>query len=70
MIFVKRKDNENPSSLVYRFSKKVQQSGLIKEAKKRRFHKRKVNDTKRHLAAIFRSEKKKERERLRKLGLL
>lgn len=69
-MFVQKKDGETTGSLLYRFSKKVQQSGILKEAKKRRFYKRSINDTKRKLSAIHRENQKKERERLKKLGLV
>lgn len=37
MIEVKRKDNESVGSLLRRFSKKVQQSGLLIQARNSRF---------------------------------
>ncbi|MBI4991741.1 MAG: 30S ribosomal protein S21 [Candidatus Harrisonbacteria bacterium] len=67
---VRKKDGENISSLLYRFSKKIQQSGILKEAKKRRFYKRSQNRNKLRLAAKYRAEKVKETERAKKLGLL
>lgn len=67
---IRRKDGENISSLLYRFSKKIQQSGILKEAKKRRFHKRSQNRNKLRLAAKYRSEKVKETEKEMKMGLV
>ena len=69
-MFVRRKEGETTGSLLYRFSKKVQQGGILKEAKKRRFHSRPINKTKMRFSAIHREEQQKERERLRKLGML
>ena len=69
-MFVRKKDGETTGSLLYRFSKKVQQSGILKEAKKRRFHHRPVNATKRRLSAVHRDKQKKERERMKKMGLV
>lgn len=66
---VRKKDGESVSGMLYRFTKKVQQSGVLKEAKKRRFHKRSQSGLKRKLSAIHRDEKKKEMERMRKLGI-
>ncbi len=66
---VRKKEGETIGSLLYRFSKKIQQSGILKEAKKRRFYGRNVNKAKRKLAAIYRSDKNKEVEKSRKLGL-
>jgi len=67
---IRRKDGENISSLLYRFSKKIQQSGILKEAKKRRFYKRVQNRNKVRLAAKYRAEKAKETEKDRRLGLV
>ncbi len=69
-MFVRKKEGETTGSLLYRSSKKVQQSGILKEVKKRRFHRRPINNTKRRQSAIHREAQKKDRERLRKLGLL
>ncbi len=66
---VRKKEGESASSLLYRFTKKVQQSGVLKEAKKRRFHKRAVSGLKRKLSALHRVEKKVEMDRMRKLGI-
>ena len=67
---VKKRENETSSSLIYRFTKRVQQSGILKEAKKRRFHKRPETRIKRRLSAIHRAGKKKEFERAKKFGLV
>lgn len=70
MIETKRKDGESPNALLYRFTKKVRQSGVLLELRKRRFHKRGLNRVKRRNAAIYRTEKKEETKRLKKLGQL
>ena len=67
---VKRKENEPVGSMLYRFSKKVQQSGVLREAKKRRFRARPQNRLKRKLSAIYRSNKQKEVAKAKKMGLL
>jgi len=67
---VRKKEGESIASLLYRFSKKVQHSGVLKEAKKRRFSVRGVNRNKRRVLALKRENKKKETERQRKMGLL
>ncbi|MFA5052969.1 MAG: 30S ribosomal protein S21 [Parcubacteria group bacterium] len=69
-ITVKKKESESAGSLIFRFTKKVQQSGVLLEAKKRRFEKRSQNDRARHLSALHRLNKKAEYERMRKEGLL
>ncbi len=67
---VKRKEGETIGSLLYRFSKKVRQGGILREARKRRFHDRPQNKNKRRLAAIYREDKKKEVAQAKKMGLL
>lgn len=65
---VRKKEGEAVNSLIFRFIKKVQQSGVLREAKKRRFRTRPANRLKRKLSALHREEKKHERERAKKLG--
>lgn len=68
-MLIKRKEGESVSSLLYRFSKRVKQSGILREAKKRQRSDRPISRVKRKLSAIHRENKKKETERLKKLGL-
>lgn len=67
---IKRREGEPISAFLYRFSKKIQQSGVLREAKKRRFQKRPVSKQKKRLSALHREQKKKEVEKMKKLGLL
>ena len=67
---VKRKENESPATLLFRFSKKVRQSGILAETRRRRSHLRSQNKRKRRLSAIYRADKKVEMQRKKKLGLL
>jgi len=69
-IEIRKKENESNQSLIFRFSKKVKQSGILNEARKRQFKERNQNKRKRRLSAIYRAEKKKEYERMKRLGLL
>lgn len=70
MVEVKRRQNEGVESLFRRFSRKVQQSGVILQARKVRFYTRKKSKMKRREEAKRRVELQKERERLIKLGEL
>ena len=70
MLQVSKKEGESPSSLLYRFTKRIQQSGILKEARHRRFHDRPTNRTKRRLSALHRQTKLKEVQKARKLGLI
>jgi len=65
---IRKKEGEAASSLVYRFNKRVQQSGIIKEVKKRRFKKRVESKIKKRISAIYKNTKLKEVQKLRKLG--
>lgn len=68
MIEIKRKEGESANSFIYRFTKKIQQAGILKEAKNRRFYKRPSNKTGKRASAAYRAAKQKEMERQRKLG--
>jgi len=68
MVEVKRRQNEGVESFLRRFSRRVQQSGVLIQARKIRFHSRKKNRRKRREEAKRRNELMKERERLIKLG--
>ncbi len=69
MIEIKKKEGETPASMLFRFSKRVKQSGVLIEARKRRFHGRSLNRRKRRLKAQYRAVKRAETVRLKKLGL-
>ncbi|PIR98378.1 MAG: hypothetical protein COT88_01905 [Candidatus Colwellbacteria bacterium CG10_big_fil_rev_8_21_14_0_10_41_28] len=67
-INLKKKEGESSNSLLYRFSKKLVQSGIIKESKRRRYKERNVNKNKRRESALNRENKAKEVEKARKMG--
>jgi ribosomal protein S21 len=68
MVEVRRRQNEGPESLFRRFSRKVQQSGVLLQARKIRFYTRKQSKKKIRESAKRRAELQAERERLIKLG--
>lgn len=68
MVEVRKRDNEGTESLVRRFSRKVQQSGVLLQARKIRFYARKKSRRKVREEAQRRTELQAERERLIKLG--
>ena len=68
-IHVKKREGEASNSMLYRFTKMMQQSGVIKEAKKRRFHQRENNKRAKRLSALYKFARKQEVERAKKLGL-
>ena len=67
-IEAKKREGEAANSLIYRFNRKVQQSGLVKETRKRTFTTRTANKTKRRGAALYRIEKRSEMAKVKKYG--
>ncbi|HOS87867.1 MAG TPA: 30S ribosomal protein S21 [Candidatus Pacearchaeota archaeon] len=65
---IQKQVKETSQSLVYRFTKAVQKSGVLVEARKRAFFQRQKSRNLRKRAALLREEKKKEFLRLKKLG--
>lgn len=70
VIEVKKKTGETTRSLLRRFSKRIQQSGVLVRARKARFHEREKSKIEQRNSAIRRIKIGKEKERLRKMGLL
>ena len=65
---VKRKERENSQNLVRRFRKRVQQSGILRKARKTKFRKREKSRNMEKKAALRREKMKGEYEKLKKLG--
>jgi len=63
---IKRREGESISAFLYRFSKNIKRSGILREFKKRRHHSRPVTKTKRRASALYREQKKKELEKINK----
>jgi len=70
VVEVKKKKVESFESLLRRFHKKLQQSGLILQTKKIRYFERPKSKTKIKREALRRIEIKSERDYLRKIGKL
>ena len=70
MVEVKKRDSESSESLIRRFSRKVQASGVLLQAKKVRYYQRKKSKLKTREDAKRKAELTAERDRLIKLGLL
>lgn len=68
VIEVKKNPNENNSSVLRRFSRKVQESGIIRKVKSSRYSNRKESKIKIKKSALKKIERRKEIEKLRKLG--
>jgi len=67
---VKKENRETSQSLLRRFSKAVQKSGILIQARKGRFKRRKKSEKTKKMSALRREEKRKEFEKLKKLGKL
>ena len=70
MIEVRKKERETPSALVFRFIKRVKRSGVLREARKRRYHDRPTSRRDRKLSALHRASKRADYLRMKKLGLV
>jgi len=70
MIQVTRKDaKESTESLIRRFSRKVQQSGVLAEVKQVQYFEKPISKRERRLKAIVRRERKADKAKRAKLGL-
>lgn len=68
MIHVKRKEKETAESLIRRFSRRVQQSGVLKRVRKLRFRAEEQSRPKRREEALYKVKIRKEISRMKKLG--
>ncbi len=70
MIEVVRKERETIPTFARRFSRRVQQSGILNRARKIRFYKKPPTRRLRRIAALRYAKIKREQEKLEKLGKL
>ena len=68
VIEVKKNNNESNMSLVRRFTRKMQESGIIRKVKSKRYNERNESKVKTKKAALKKIKKIAENERLFKLG--
>ncbi len=68
MVEVKRKEDESFESLLRRFNRKMQQSGIILRARKTRYFEREKSRNLRKRSAQRRSELRDLRDELKRLG--
>ncbi len=69
-IEVKKRERESAQSLLRRFSRRVQQSGILIRTRRARFYVPPLTKRKKRLGALRRLENQKAREKLYKLGKL
>lgn len=68
MIEVKKKERETSESLIRRFSRRVQQSGVLMRARRTRFRKDEKNRREKRLEALYKHKIRKQIVRLKKMG--
>jgi ribosomal protein S21 len=68
-IKVTKKEKETVASLIKRFQKAVQKSGILVRARERMYKERNLSEEKKKQKALRREELKKYYERLEKMGL-
>ncbi|OGY39736.1 MAG: hypothetical protein A2391_02655 [Candidatus Brennerbacteria bacterium RIFOXYB1_FULL_41_13] len=68
VVSIKRKDNETPSSFLFRATKRIQKSGVLFETRKKRFHAKTASKAKRKVKAIHRLTIEGHMKKFLKLG--
>lgn len=69
-IQVKRRYKETTASLLRRFTRRVQQSGILIQARRVRFREKEKTKREKRASALRRQKILAEKEKLRKMGLL
>ncbi len=69
-ITVRKREKESVQGLLRRFSRRIQQSGVLVRARRGRFYVSPITKRQKKLSALRRERVQKERERLYKLGKL
>ena len=70
MVEVRKREKETTGSLLRRFTRRVQQSRILLEARRKEYRWRPKSKFKKRKEALTRETRRKEFERLRKLGKL
>lgn len=68
VVEIKKNNNENNASVLRRFSRKVQEGGIIQKVKSKRYNERKESKLKTKKSTLKRIARRTEVEKLRKLG--
>ena len=66
MLEIKKREGESVGSFMYRFNKRVKQSGILMEIKRRQFRDREENRRARRNGALYRKKKHDEHSRMKK----
>lgn len=68
MIEVRKKNKETAESLIRRFSRRIQQSATLVQARKNRFKRDEKSKTEKRQEALYKVKIRKEIDKLKKLG--
>lgn len=68
MIEVRKKNKETAESLIRRFSRRIQQSATLVQARKNRFRRDEKSKTEKRQEALYKVNIRKEIDKLKKLG--
>ncbi|MCX6765631.1 MAG: hypothetical protein NT136_01560 [Candidatus Moranbacteria bacterium] len=68
MIEVRKKERETAESLIRRFSRRVQQSGILVRARRTRFRAEEKSKREKRKEALYKVRIRKEIDKLKKLG--
>jgi ribosomal protein S21 len=68
MIEVRKKEKETPESLIRRFTRRVQQSGVLMRARKSRFRTEEKSKLEKRQEALYKEKIRKEIDKLKKFG--
>jgi ribosomal protein S21 len=68
VVEVRRKDTESFESMYRRFTRKVQQSGILVRARRAKFHEKEKSKNLQRRSAMRRADLTEEREELKRLG--
>lgn len=68
MIEVRKKNKETAESLIRRFSRRIQQSAVLVQARRNRFRRDEKSKTEKRQEALYKVKIRKEIDKLKKLG--
>lgn len=68
MVYIKKKERESDDGLIRRFSRKMQQTGILRHVRATRFHRRPVGKETLRSTAMYKGRMSTGVERLKKMG--
>ncbi len=68
VVEIKKNQNENNASVLRRFSRRIQESGILPKVKSKRYSERPASKLSQKITTLRKIARRKEVERLKKLG--